>query len=205
MLVKDSKVKKKFLIYDMREASKPRSVSAAKQFELKDGDKDMTDLQQRMGRPIQVRVFIQTLKKLNPNLVFELSRGDSSKYGIYIESLIPDASTGRLVKGLRHITGMESGINLGGKIDDGVMPEFSYMESEQALGYIPIEGKVRKVPKFKREIRGWRTVLAALYLERLLTETQIEQTFHISEGQDSANWQQRIRNPISDRQGAING
>lgn len=190
--------REKFKVFDLEARTKAKHDAptqlAVPLDKPKDGGMDMTNLAERLGRPIKVRVLISTLKKLNPNLVFHISTGDPTKYGIYVEGLIPDASTGRLVKGLRFITGMESGINLGGKIDDGIMPEFSYMESGE--GYIPHEGQIRKVPKFKREIRGWRTVLAALHLDGHLTEAQIEATFKISEGQSSANWQHRVNKPL---------
>lgn len=168
-----------------------------------DGDMDMHNPLERMGRPIQVSTFISILLRLNPQLVFQLSKGDRSKYGIYIQVHTLDLRTNLPVSaGLRHVCGMESGLNLGGSIGSGLMPEFSYLELEETTRFRPADptkgevdgpdGDTPKVNKLKKEIRGWRTVLAALLIEGLLTEAQIEKTFKISEGQGSKNWKKRI-------------
>lgn len=157
-----------------------------------DGSVDMTNVAVRMGRPIQVGVFIDTLRRLNPNLIFQLSQGDPTKYGIYVPQYTADLITAVPVLNStpRFITGMESGINLGGRINEGVMPEFSIIVSKETVR--PDGDTIKKVKKFDHEIRGWRTVLAALFLEGLLTEAQIERTFRINQGQDSKNWRQRV-------------
>lgn len=170
------------------EAIKKRETAA----EPTDGSTDMTSYADRLGRPIQVGIFIQTLKRLNPALIFQLSLGDPSKYGIYIKDYKTDLTTNRpvLSDDLRFITGMESGITLGGRINEGIMPEFSIIENVDQI--VPDGDSVKKVKRFAREIRGWRTVLAALHLDGLLTEPQIEANFKISEGKDSSNWQKRM-------------
>ena len=106
-----------------------------------------------------------------------------------------DLTSTRLVPGLRHVCGMESGINLGGEIDAGIMPEFSIIVSDDVV--VPDGDSIKKVKRFTKEIRGWRTVLAALYLEGLVTEAQIEASFKISQGRDSSNWQQRVHPAVA--------
>lgn len=195
--------REKFKVYEHNEAKgalvQQQQKSAQQKMEEagqpKDGDQDMTNMAARMGRAIVVADFIRILQRLNPNLIFELSKGDATKYGIYIDNWDVDLKTNLPVKTQpRFITGMESGINLGGRINEGVMPEFSIMLTEDTI--VPVDHQtIKKIPKFKREIRGWRTVLAALYSEGLLTEPQIEATFKINEGRDSANWQRKINGP----------
>lgn len=191
--------REKFKVYEMDEHRRASVQKATLEAEIreekaarpKDGEVEMTNLAERMGRPIQVGTFISILKRLNPSLIFELSRADPSKYGVYRPIYGAAAISAGVDKVF--ICGMESGINLGGRIDEGVMPEFSFMENYDVV--VPdLNRPVRK--KFLREIRGWRTVLASLYTEGLLTELQIEWTFKVSEGRDSANWQKRTRPSI---------
>lgn len=193
------KDRKKFHIFDMtarnralldansKEAMKKQEEAATP----KDGETDMTKPEVRMGRAIRVGDFKRLLTSLNPSLIFQLSNGDPSKYGIYVpvgkSRRVADKT---LVQDIVFVVGMESGLNLGGRIDEGVMPEFSIIVTEDIV--VPDGDAIKKVPKFKREIRGWRTVLAVLHQDGHLTEPQIEATFHISEGKSSANWQRKV-------------
>lgn len=190
--------REKFKVYEMDEYRRATVQKAKLEAEVreeqaaspKDGGQPMDNLAERMGRPIQVGTFITIIKRLNPHLIFELSLSDPSKYGIYRPVRTSDPAIG--VDKI-FVTGMESGLNLGGRINEGVMPEFSFMENYDVVVPDPAH-PIRK--KFLREIRGWRTVLAALYTDGLITESQIETNFKISEGRDSANWQKRTKSAI---------
>jgi hypothetical protein len=187
----------KFKVFQSEDYTKNLIQQSVKEAETKkeeaatptDAGRDQTNLAECMGRAVKVRDFKATLLKLNPDLVFQLSKGDPSKYGVYVKGLVWDKTLNRMVVGLRHICGMESGSNIG-TIDDGVMPEFSVILADDEI--VPDGDTIKKVKKFRAEIRGWRTVLAALYLERLITESQIEAHFKISQGRDSENWATRI-------------
>lgn len=185
--------RKKFTIFEAEDLSRARIQASVREAKAKaeaaaaptDGSTDMSLAHLRMGRIIQVNLFIGSLQRLNPALIFELSTGDPTKFGIYK----PDPTS---VFGKAFICGMESGLNLGQAIGSGLMPEFSIIVNEDQT---TPDGQ--KVKTFVKEIRGWRTVLAALYLDGCLTEAQIEATFKISQGRDSSNWQKRVHPAIN--------
>lgn len=156
-----------------------------------DGGSDMTNLAERWGRAIQVSQFISLLRRLNPALLFEISTNYPDKYGIYTVTRLDSSIPGFTYPEKRFICGMISGSEFGG-ILSGYMPEFSIIVSDSIE--VPDQTQTKTVKKFKREIRGWRTVLAVLIIQGLITETQVDSTFHVSAGKDSANWQRRIHN-----------
>lgn len=191
--------REKFKVYECDDRNRALTSRLSSEAEVKreeaasplDGEQDMTSLVERMGRVLVVNDFIGLLRAMNPVLVFELSTGDPTKFGIYV----PDPVNGSPFHNmLRFVTGMESGQRYGG-IGIGVMPEFSVIENEDII--VPDGDTIKKSKKFLREIRGWRTVLASLIMERLVSEAQVETTFNISGGQESANWKKRINPAIS--------
>lgn len=142
---------------------------------------DVTNSGARMGRSMTAWTFTEKLQKIAPFLYFERSNSDPSKTGIYVRAHRRDVS---LYKGdLQFICGMESGI----------MPEFSIIEAEAKLVPDPnAKGGRRMEYGMAREVRGWRTVLARLLKNQILTAGQIEKYFQISLGRDSAKWQQLL-------------
>lgn len=181
-------VTKTRVIQDADQASAEQKASdAAEPF---DGYRDMTNLAERWGRALQVNAFIDILKRLNPKLTFELSKNYPDKFGIYVPSARVVRQSRRTFVEKKFICGMISGLEFGG-IGVGYMPEFSVIVNTP--DYVPTEeGTLAEKKKFKREIRGWRTVLAALIMDGYLEPAQVERVFKISAGQDSANWQRKM-------------
>src|SRR3954468_8187344 len=85
---------------------------------------DVTDPEQRMGRPMSAWMFQQRLQKIRPFLVFERSNADPTITGVYIEaaSYDPALYKGRLI----HVCGMDSGMVDG---HPRMIPEFSITQS----------------------------------------------------------------------------
>ncbi len=128
------------------------------------------DLEYQIGRPLTAAQFEQRIRRCNPNLLVERSRADPTKRGVY---RVEDGER-------RFICGMES----------GYMPEFSVRHIEmQEIPDPDIAGHWQKIPKFKGETRGWRTVLARLLRHRVIEPAAIERWFEISQGRSSRNWQ----------------
>jgi hypothetical protein len=135
-----------------------------------DGDAAVTDVLAQVGRPLASADVQRRLLKLNPNLIFEKSRACPEKTGIYIAA--PSDNWHR--EGRRFICGMES----------AYMPEFSVRHARQEDG---LNGSLHLV--MDGETRGWRTVLARLIRERLITLEQAEREFAVGRGRCSRNWQ----------------
>lgn len=101
-----------------------------------------TNKQAQLGHALPWYVITERLSKLNSSLIFEASRGDSTKMGIYV-------SDSRVQpEGKRFICGFEKGIS----------PEFSIAE-------VDASGETKAI------VKGWRTVLASLIKERLINAT----------------------------------
>lgn len=147
-----------------------------------DGGIDTTNIMAQMGRPLASTEVISRLRRMNANLVFEISMSDSSKYGIYAMELRADPVTGLFGNRKRFICGMES----------GYQPEFSVRHyREKEVPDATAIGHWRKEKIFTRETRGWRTVLMRLLKERLISEAQIQRYFD-SPSRPSRNWQALI-------------
>lgn len=145
-----------------------------------DGAVDTTNAEQQLGRPLTCKEITKRLKRCNQNFVFERSKADGTKMGIYIVETRPDAVTGFVSTQRRFVCGMEFGIS----------PEFSIRHYEDEKIPDPeVEGHWRIIKHFKKETRGWRTVLMRLMKERLITEAQVNQHFETAAGRDSRNWQ----------------
>ena len=153
---------------------------------------DITNAEQRMGRPMSAWKIQQELQKIRPFLVFERANSDPTKTGIYIESPTYDPSLykGRLI----YVCGMESGMI------DGVnrmIPEFSVINTEiEEVPDIEAPGGVRKMPRMKCEIRGWRSVLAALLKWKIISAHDVEKHFHVSLGRNSQRWHEVLEGRI---------
>ena len=156
---------------------KAADAAIAKQHEAvagRDGDILTTDATAQLGRPLTRQQVIQRLSKLNGNLVFEQSRNFPHMGAVYI--LDPTANLTDLderCRGRRHIVGMEWGIS----------PEFTTRKVEYDQF-----GK----PQMKGQVRGWRTILARLIKERLITIPDAERVFSIARGRDSQRWFEEI-------------
>jgi hypothetical protein len=128
----------------------------------------------QLGRPMSSADVIARLKRMNPNLHFEVAIMDRTKMGVYV-------LTG---EGKRFICGMEH----------GYMPEFSYQHTSPRRTPDPDNpGNWLTVQVISGETRGWRTVLARLLRERLITLPQIERYFNPAYGRSSERWQRATR------------
>lgn len=143
--------------------------------EGRDGDYLTTDSQAQLGRPLARRVIIERLSKLNPNLVFEQSRANPAIGAVYFRDGISNMDDlDHNCRGRRHIVGMEW---------TGMSPEFTTRKIEEDQ-----HGR----PQMKGQIRGWRTVLARLIHERLVSVPDVERVFSIARGRESQRWFEEI-------------
>jgi hypothetical protein len=130
-----------------------------------DAGRDRANAFAQRGWQLTGHQIIERLKKLNSRLIFQPSVNTSGKTtGIYIE----DLSLG--VKGLRY---------LGISFQTEMNPEFDVIEDQEGAMY----GSCKE--------RGWRTVLARLIRERLITEYSAETVFGIP-SHDSERWMQAL-------------
>lgn len=145
-----------------------------------DGNFDTTDNESQLGRPMTSDDVKRRLGKLNKNLHYEVSSADTSKLGIYVIENRPD-SLGVMQKGKRFVVGMQN----------GWMPEFSIRHYvNENVPNASGEWEVQK--KFTKETRGWRTVLARLIKEKLITRAKADAYFAVNAGRSSRNWQAQI-------------
>ncbi len=184
MLIKTDSNRNPILARDLVEKTRDFDDAAARDNAKREADTmtpdkagmDITDAEQRVGRSMSAWTFQQKLQKIREFLVFERSNADPSITGVYIQSNVydPNLYKGRLV----FICGMGS----------GVMPEFSIIETEEYE--VPTANGPVIERRMKCEVRGWRSVLAALLKARILSAYDIEKNFHVSLGKDSQRWQQ---------------
>ena len=140
-----------------------------------DGNFLTTDLSAQLGRPLSRALLIHRLSRLNPNLVFEQSRANPDIGAVYFRDGVSNLDDlDHNCRGRRHIVGMEW---------IGVSPEFTTRKIE-----LDKFGK----PQMKGQIRGWRTVLARLIKERLISVPDAERVFSISKGRESQRWYEEI-------------
>lgn len=143
--------------------------------EGRDGDFLTTDSSVQLGRPLMRQVIIERLSKLNPNLIFEQSRNFPTMGAIYFRNGISNLEDLDVnCRGRRHIVGMEW---------TGPSPEFTTRK---------IENDQFGRPQMKGQIRGWRTILARLIKERLITIPDAERVFSIARGRESQRWFEEI-------------
>ena len=140
-----------------------------------DGGVSVANPEAQLGRSMTAAEFKRLLLSINRNFRFEVSHADATKTGIYIV----ENRGGKPVK--RFICGMQS----------NHMPEFSIIAEETKRIPDPdVPGHWQEVPAFQREsARGWRTVLARLIHEKLVTTAQAERLFKVNLGRSSEKWQ----------------
>ena len=140
-----------------------------------DGDYLTTDATAQLGRPLTRRVLIERLTKLNPNLIFEQSRANPAIGAVYFRDGVSNMEDlDHACRGRRHIVGMEW---------IGLSPEFTTRK---------IEDDQFGKPQMKGQVRGWRTVLARLIKERLISIPDCERVFSIARGRQSQRWFEEI-------------
>ena len=186
MLVADEQLQNRHIRAGRVERTKARTDAAVRENRQKadatsapDGQHDVTNLLAQMGKPLHSKEVITRLKKMNSNLHFEVSNADNTKTGIYLITQIRDNPWESWKTGKRFICGM----------GNGFMPERSvrHTETEEFPKEYPEVG-LDRVQVMKSETRGWRTVLAKLLRERIITKGGINRYFPAM-GQDSRNWQ----------------
>jgi hypothetical protein len=155
-----------------------------------DAGRDVTNLLAQLGRSMTCKQVMDRLKLCNPNLVFEISKADRSKMGVYVMRDV-HLPTGGFERKKVFLFGMES----------GYMPEFSVMHKAKATLPNPellgSQEKTREVQwlsvdTFAAETRGWRTVLVRLLHQKLITRHEIQKHFGWEPSQDSAKWQAQV-------------
>lgn len=148
-----------------------------------DGDMNVMDMHQRLGRSYMGTALIKVLSRLNSNLIFERSLADNTKVGIYIMKDVRNPQTWSWSRKRVFIVGMEAHIN----------PEYSVIVPQTERVPTDPHGGEKDILKYGREIRGWRTVLFRLLKAGLLTEPQIESVFKVSQNNaKSKHWQDRM-------------
>ena len=120
---------------------------------------DVTDWDQVVGIPLMGSTISIRLKRMNPNLWFEVSHADQSKTGVYI--LKNDFMGGQEKE---FLCGMETDIN----------PEFS-------VRIVDDKGQPKGI------ISGWRRVLMKLISAKMITESKATALFGPPSRQ-SENW-----------------
>lgn len=140
-----------------------------------DGAYLTTDSTAQLGRPLTRRVLIERLSKLNQNLIFEQSRNFPEMGAVYLRDGVSNMEDlDHNCRGRRHIVGMEW---------TGLSPEFTTRK---------IENDKFGKPQMKGQVRGWRTILARLIKERLISIPDAERSFSIARGRDSQRWFEEI-------------
>jgi len=149
---------------------------------------DVTNPGARMGRPMSAWSIREKLQKIREFLVFERSNSTPTQTGIYIRAPRYDP---QLYKGhLMFVCGMESGIRNGAEY---MIPEFSIKVPKLiAIPDPEAPGGQRMIPTMDCEIRGWRSVLAALLKWGIISAHDIEKHFQVSLGRDSQHWQELL-------------
>lgn len=178
--------------HDFNQAEKDHERREAQPFTPDKAGMDVSNAEQRMGRPMSAWSIQEKLQKIRPFLVFERSNADPTKTGIYMQSPTYDPTLykGRLVP----VCGMESGYKDGHKY---MIPEFSVIVAETVeVPDISFEGGLRPMPSMKCELRGWRSVLAILMKAKILSAYDVEKHFQISLGRDSQRWQEVLEGRI---------
>jgi hypothetical protein len=174
----DRQIEQFFRDIEREKQRKAADSALAKQREAvagHDGDFLTTDASAQLGRPLTRKVLIERLSKMNPNLIFEQSRNFPHIGAVYVAD--PTANLTDMderCRGRRHIVGMEW---------TGLSPEFTTRKIE--------DDKFGR-PQMKGQIRGWRTILARLIKERLITIPDAERVFSIARGRESQRWFEEI-------------
>jgi len=145
-----------------------------------DGTRPTTDIFAQMGRALTRLEVEKRLRQCNPNFLFEISKADPSKSGVYVVEPMPD-DLGVMRNQKRFLVGMESGVS----------PEFSVRHVvPERIPHPEISGEFITRSKFVGETRGWRTVVARLIRLRRIRKESAESAFNLNQGMESKNFQQ---------------
>lgn len=148
----------------------------------RDGDSDVSNLLEQMGRPLSAATVISLLLELNPSLIFEQSINYPELTGIYVSG--PRQTVSGIVVERRHICGMPT--------PPAILPEFSVRHYKMEEVPNPKDKyELIETRKFADETRGWRTVLLRLIKERVISPGAAERLFDIPSGRSSRYWQQQ--------------
>lgn len=156
------------------------SVEAERRDLAPDGDADVKDSLAQMGRPLAATEVHRRLLKLNRNLHFERANADPNLYGVYVIENRRNPATGNTETNKRHLCGMGA----------GMLPEFFQPHyRERRLPDPQNDGQYITVLEADGCTRGWRSVLAILIKERLITESGASRMFDVNAGRSSEKWQ----------------
>jgi hypothetical protein len=130
---------------------------------LADGERETTNFEQQVGRPLSCTEVQRRLKVLNEKFMFERSNAFPDIMGIYL----PD-DTSELRNGVRkrHIVGFEFGYS----------PEYTVWHPQA-------EGP-------KKVTRGWRSLIILLAAHSYINFTRACRVFEISNDKNSLRWKQ---------------
>ena len=145
-----------------------------------DGDVDIIRDQSaaQRGRALQTSEIVRRLKKLNPALIFEVSKNFPDIGGLYIVENRPDPIT-NISPWKRHICG----------IPNGEVWEFHRpLVVEEQIPEPEGLGQTKTV-KVEGQVPGWRMVLLRLIMDGIISPAQAEAMFHVTQGRSSEKWQ----------------
>jgi hypothetical protein len=143
---------------------KEQNNKSAEQFRIPDQDV-LENREAALGWPMQPNDLIRRIQKLNPKIVVEPG-GVRNAVAVRYPKL---NENGELVKA--YVTGF---------CIDMPLPEFSA---------VVVDARGNPV----RELRGWRTILAALVRQKCLTEKQVTLTFGNANGQRAELWNKHMQ------------
>jgi hypothetical protein len=178
----------------MSEEQKERNRSIAKANDAArdittapDAGRDTMNPEAQFGRKMHSSSIIRKLKKMNGSLMFEVSKSDPTRMGVYAFNGVSNMlDPNPKYRGYAMVCGMESGES----------PEFSIRKAKKSKQLITdADGNVTGsdyVYEFVGEVRGWRTVLARLIRFGIIDLSAAEKEFKINQGPDSKNWKMTV-------------
>lgn len=149
----------------------------AKRDTIADNGRPVTVLEARMGKMLKRDQIEKMLKSLNPNLLFEVSKADTSKIGCYIVDK-------KSKEGRRFLCGFENGWS----------PEFTVVHTKKERRMVqPINSAPiwEDVEEYVGEKRGWRKLIASLIKSKVINKTRAEKVFGLPT-HDSQRWTEHI-------------
>lgn len=140
-----------------------------------DGEIAMNVMEAQVGKAMKSDEVEKRLGKLNANLIFEVSKADSGKVGVYLlDRMLPE--------GRRFLVGMER----------GWCPEWTQTKYEMEKR-MTVSNPIPKYEWFKKyvsEKRGWRKVLASLIRSKVVTRAGCDRLFGIA--RNSKRWKEYL-------------
>jgi len=170
-------------IKESQHASKERVVQDRKEREsyiAPDGDVDIIrdkSAAQR-GRVLQTTEIVRRLKRINPALIYEVSKNFPDIGAFYIIENRPNPLT-NVSPWKRHICG----------IPNGEVWEFHRpLVIEEVIPEPEGLGQTKTV-KVEGQVPGWRQILLALIVDGAIKPADAEKYFNVSQGRSSERWQ----------------